>query len=201
MTEKKLKRNSIETRQKIISVAENIFATKGYQGASMRDIASDVGIKAATLYYYFPSKNDLIKNLFENFYEKLNDLYCQMNSDLSKDLKLAALMKRFKKQHYEFLEENPNFSSLFFLGIILNEDQVLSDFKDIALPAAKSLKKLSKRCVNVPANEVMICLLGIIGTNIFFFLSKNYIKNIQHLPLSAKKQHETLTNLFTGQYK
>ena len=36
------------------------FCSRGYDGTSMRDIASDVVIKAGSIYYHFESKNELL---------------------------------------------------------------------------------------------------------------------------------------------
>jgi AcrR family transcriptional regulator len=40
----------------ILDAAAEIFAARGFHGASTQDIADVLGIKQASLYYYFPSK-------------------------------------------------------------------------------------------------------------------------------------------------
>jgi AcrR family transcriptional regulator len=40
----------------IIDAAAQIFARRGYHGASTQDIADVLGVRQASLYYYFPSK-------------------------------------------------------------------------------------------------------------------------------------------------
>src|SRR5262249_54543962 len=40
----------------VLDAAAVAFAEKGYRGASTRDIAERLGIRAASLYYYLPSK-------------------------------------------------------------------------------------------------------------------------------------------------
>ena len=40
----------------ILDAAAEVFATRGFHGASTQDIADVLGIKQASLYYYFPSK-------------------------------------------------------------------------------------------------------------------------------------------------
>jgi TetR/AcrR family transcriptional regulator, cholesterol catabolism regulator len=44
----------------ILDYATEIFADKGYEGASMRDLSRLSGISLAGLYYYFKSKEDLL---------------------------------------------------------------------------------------------------------------------------------------------
>ncbi len=44
----------------ILLAAARIFHRKGYQGATMADIAAEVNLTAGSLYHYFPSKEDLL---------------------------------------------------------------------------------------------------------------------------------------------
>ncbi len=45
--------------EEILDVAERMARTGGYQGFSFREIAKQVGIKAASVHYHFPGKDDL----------------------------------------------------------------------------------------------------------------------------------------------
>lgn len=47
---------SPERRRAIVDGAGRVFARDGYEGASMADIAREVGVSKGTLYNYFPSK-------------------------------------------------------------------------------------------------------------------------------------------------
>lgn len=46
--------------QSILSAAAKVFSEKGYHHASMRDIAKEAGTSLAGMYYYFPSKEDML---------------------------------------------------------------------------------------------------------------------------------------------
>jgi len=47
------------TRQCILEAAQRLFASRGYHGASIRDIVQACGVSNAALYYHFGSKQDL----------------------------------------------------------------------------------------------------------------------------------------------
>jgi AcrR family transcriptional regulator len=47
-------------RDELLHIAADIFAKKGYHGASMREIAELWGVQPAALYYYYPSKDMLL---------------------------------------------------------------------------------------------------------------------------------------------
>ncbi|MDR7301183.1 TetR/AcrR family transcriptional regulator [Haloactinomyces albus] len=49
-----------ERERQILGVAEEVFATRGYQTASMDDIAQRVGLSKPMLYEYFGSKDGLL---------------------------------------------------------------------------------------------------------------------------------------------
>lgn len=43
-----------EMRRRILTVAERLFLAKGFKGVSMKDIADEVDVTTAALYYHFP---------------------------------------------------------------------------------------------------------------------------------------------------
>jgi len=47
------------THDKILGVAAKIFAEKGYSGTCMREIAEELDITKAALYYHFPGKEEI----------------------------------------------------------------------------------------------------------------------------------------------
>lgn len=47
-------------RQELIDAAAYLFATKGFEATTMRDIAAHVGKTPGALYYHFTSKDDLL---------------------------------------------------------------------------------------------------------------------------------------------
>ena len=57
------------SREKILSAATKVAQAHGYNGLNFRDLAEDVGIKAASIYYYFPSKADLAAAVAKRYWE------------------------------------------------------------------------------------------------------------------------------------
>ena len=54
---------SYDTRKKIFTVAARLFADKGYNAVSMREISEQSGLSKPTIYYYFGSKEGIYKEL------------------------------------------------------------------------------------------------------------------------------------------
>jgi AcrR family transcriptional regulator len=54
-----------DKREHILIVAEELFAEKGFDGTSVRDIAQQAGVNLAMISYYFGSKEKLLEALVE----------------------------------------------------------------------------------------------------------------------------------------
>jgi AcrR family transcriptional regulator len=46
-------------RQKVLTVASDLFATKGFEATSMRDVAAAANLMSGSLYYHFASKEEM----------------------------------------------------------------------------------------------------------------------------------------------
>lgn len=57
-------KENIATAERILDVATVYFARKGYHGTSIRDLAREVNLSVATLYYYAQNKDDLYVKVF-----------------------------------------------------------------------------------------------------------------------------------------
>ncbi|WP_371480881.1 TetR/AcrR family transcriptional regulator [Kitasatospora sp. NBC_00315] len=55
-----------DTRERIISVALELFAEQGYEQTSLREIADRLGVTKAALYYHFKTKDDIVHGIVES---------------------------------------------------------------------------------------------------------------------------------------
>ena len=60
-------------RQQILDVALDVFATSGFHGASIYDVAEAAGVTKPVLYQHFDSKRDLYKALLDEVGNRLLD--------------------------------------------------------------------------------------------------------------------------------
>ena len=59
----RIHRPAAQRREEILDAAHTLFTTKGFQPTTMEDILRIVGIAKGTLYYHFPSKEQILKAL------------------------------------------------------------------------------------------------------------------------------------------
>lgn len=60
-----------ERRSEILDVAEQLFATKGFDNTSTNDIINAIGIARGTLYHHFKSKEDILDAVINRITEAL----------------------------------------------------------------------------------------------------------------------------------
>ena len=76
----------------ILDAAAEVFAEKGYHGASTTDIADKLGIKQAGLYYYFKSKDAALAEVcrigVQDYVERLITI---SQSDISAEQKIRIV--------------------------------------------------------------------------------------------------------------
>lgn len=57
--------NGDRTRAEIVAAAERHFAARGFEATRLDDIATEVGIRRAAIFYYFADKQELYKAVLE----------------------------------------------------------------------------------------------------------------------------------------
>jgi AcrR family transcriptional regulator len=52
-------------REELVEAAFKAIASRGFEGLRTRDVAAEAGVNIATLHYYFPTKESLIRGVLE----------------------------------------------------------------------------------------------------------------------------------------
>ena len=63
---------AVTTKERILNVAIDLFAQKGFDAISLREIAEAAGIRKATLYYYFTTKDEILEQILKYVMESWN---------------------------------------------------------------------------------------------------------------------------------
>lgn len=70
----------ITTRDRIIDAGIDLFAKKGFEATSMREIAEAVGIKKSSLYSHFKGKDEILETILKHFIGELSKTNYQQSS-------------------------------------------------------------------------------------------------------------------------
>lgn len=120
---KKLNRKKQERHARseaIIDIAEQIIDEKGFDNATMDEIAERTGIAKGTLYLHFKSKSSLYLAICERGSEKLNR---ELGKVLLQDVPGIEMIERLGKVYLEFIQNNRVYFNAFnYYEGILEED-------------------------------------------------------------------------------
>lgn len=107
----RIEREKLETREKIIEAARDLFVEKGYEGVSMRQIANKIEYTPTTIYGHFQDKEQL-------FLEICHQDFAKLAASFLKVAKIADPIERLRKigqAYVEFGLENPNHYRTMFM--------------------------------------------------------------------------------------
>lgn len=153
----------------IMEAAEKLFAAKGFEGSSVRDIADAAGVNLAMISYYFGSKEKMMEALFEyrgNFMKlKLENLLA--DESITPWEKIQAVVD----QYLERLLNNPDFYRIMSREQMESSNTMISqkiiEIKSRNIGLLASIMKQGqdngsfKKSVDVPL--LLMTLVGTIG--------------------------------------
>ncbi len=62
--------SDLDTRSAVLKQAARLFAERGYDAVSVREIVESAGVTKPALYYHFGSKEGLARAVVEEFFNK-----------------------------------------------------------------------------------------------------------------------------------
>jgi AcrR family transcriptional regulator len=123
------------TKARILTAAEEVFAARGFQGASTREIAARAGVNISSLHYHWESKETLYYGVFRNIYDQIVALLRDTLAPLlSRQGKRDAIVELTMQQLFDFFADNPNVPKLLMRRIVENEEIDVGIERDILVP-------------------------------------------------------------------
>ena len=84
--------STAKRRSSLMLEIARLFRRRGYHGSAMSDIGEHVGLNKGTLYYYFPSKSDMLYAIYQEAYERLDHNIADVPEGLSPEEELVAYL-------------------------------------------------------------------------------------------------------------
>lgn len=118
----KLKKSD-ETRSRILEAALSVFRARGFEKATMRDIATEAGVAVGAAYYYFDSKDALVMAFYERAQGEMNPA---IEAALDKAKTLEERLRLIITAKFDYFE--PNRKLLGALSAHVDPEHPLSPF-------------------------------------------------------------------------
>ncbi len=117
-----------DRKKQIRQVAQNMFRSKGYGASSMRDLAKEVGIEAASLYNHVSNKEEILKDICfqiaDEFFESIKEIEQTKGKPKQK-------LEKAIENHVMVIARNIDASSVFFHEWKHLSEPFLTDFKHL----------------------------------------------------------------------
>jgi len=140
------------TKEKILKVSTTLFSELGYKGASVRKIASEVGIRESAIYNHYKNKEEIFLEVAKGIFSSPFSI----ESDEVKELALKGkpFLQKFTMQYkmLTFDKRNENMFRLLMIELMQNQDlreQFMSEFHD------KNIKLLSEAFFIMMQNDLI----------------------------------------------
>lgn len=158
------------TRASILSAAERQFAENGYSATRLEDVAAEVGIRRASIVYYFKDKRELYDAVLADV---MGDLCDRTGRALSAEGALAERIERAVGVWVDFVAERPTLARL-----LLREAADATPHRTPALlahtgPFFQVIERVIEETEDDPASDFPVDALHlastIAGATVFFF--------------------------------
>lgn len=112
-------------RDNILDVARNMFAAKGFEATTTREINKELGIADGLLYYYFPhGKQEILDTIVhQGIAERINDIHIDF-ADVQTSAELEQQLMDFFDRIWALFSSDDNYESFI---ITIRERPLLSD--------------------------------------------------------------------------
>ena len=163
------------TEQRILEAAKRVFHRKGFEGASMQEIADEAGINKALLHYYYRNKENLFNGVFlEAFQALFQRIFTVLGSDISMEEKIRMIFSTY----IGMLQEN-SYIPWFILNSLHREPEKIAEMMtssgiapdDIFRKLKKSMKK-----EKIKDPDYRQLIINIISLSVFPIVGKPLIK-------------------------
>jgi AcrR family transcriptional regulator len=101
-----------ERRAEILAAAERIFVEHGYEGATIRKIADEVGLSSTALYMHFSEKGEILQEICRQAFEALMEANQVIIAETRSP---EQRMREMMRAYVEFGFANPNAYRLVYM--------------------------------------------------------------------------------------
>ena len=178
-----MKSNFNDKQIQILEVAEILFAEKGFDGTSIRNIARVAKINIAMVSYYFGSKERLLESLIVY---RTSDLKNQLENLLQEDLEPIDKINKLIELYINRINSNRGiYRILHFEFTSKKREQNLQTFSELKKGNLKSLETIIEegQKKGIFRKDVIIPLITptILGTFFHFHMNKPFFENLLNL--------------------
>lgn len=129
-SKKKLTKSTSEsTAQRIVNVATRVFAEKGYDGTSTKEICRLAGVNLAAIHYHFQSKENLYKHIISGIGTSTIESAVRVLQPAANLEEFKVRLKIFLTEAVSATTEHPDVSLMMIRDLQTHPDKLMDMFR------------------------------------------------------------------------
>jgi len=160
------------TKARILDAAEAVFASRGFTGASTREIAARAGVNISSLHYHWASKETLYVAVFRNVFDQLVALIRETLGTLqAQALDRRTVIDQAMDRLFDFFAGNPHVPTLLVRRIVENADIDVGVERDVLVPAWDTFSAWMKQLgQQVSETDARLFMLSVHSVMVLYML-------------------------------
>lgn len=154
-----------ETRQKLLDIACEVFAEKGFREATVTDICRRAGANVAAVNYYFGDKDSLYVAAWRQAMQRFLDSFEKPPEDLSPEEKLGFAIHRIMRKILLVDQEKSHFRRLELMELANPTGLIDEAWKEVIAPRRQEMIQLIRKIVGPDLSEISVsfCEMSIVN--------------------------------------
>lgn len=176
---------------KILDTAEELFAARGYDGTSVRDIAEASNVNVAMISYYFGSKEKLMQDIFLRRSETLSAKIETLLKDdsLSPFEKIESVIENYLDR---IVEKHKFYKLMLCEQSLRNNDTISGLLKEMKMRNSASVAKLIKhgqeKKVFKEDVDVVLLINTLFGTAMHTYIGLDFYKEYHDIQVGSEEE-------------
>jgi len=165
------------TEQIILDAARKVFMVKGFDGATMQEIADEAGINKSLLHYYYRSKDKLFRKVFLEMFKLFTPRFGEI---FLSDKSIFEKIEDFAGHYIEMMIQNPQMPSFVLREITTNPRSLADAVLDTGVKPEYMVKVIKDEIDNGNIREIdpRQLIVNLIGLCIFPFAAKPLLMRV-----------------------
>jgi len=170
LDDKNLTKEARTTRKRLLEAAEEMFAQKGFDGTTIRDITTKANRGLASINYFFGDKRELYEELFRLRLREMNESRLNAVKTVMSDKAKPTLEELLYAYSVDFLkpfadpQQSQRFMQLFFREMAEQRLPRNMFLDEIAAPTLTAMEEaIAVICPNINKHDALMCTLSLTG--------------------------------------
>jgi AcrR family transcriptional regulator len=185
-----------DRRHQILEVARGLFARKGYNGTTTREIAQSAGVNEALIFRHFPTKEELYWAVIDSTCRAAEGL-AAMERTLAQGGDLVAVFAEIAEAILDRRDKDPTFTRLLLYSALENHELTKRFFSMFAGQYYETLSRFIKDQIDkgtIRELDPLLAARGFLGMVIYHSMVENVFLHARNF--SNRKVAETIAQIW-----